>query len=310
MMAITGKKTGISRSLRMKSRILLGMIAGLILCGICTQASEPIKVFVSVAPQAYFVERIAGDKAEVHVMVNPGQDPHTYEPIPRQMAALSKAVIYFRIGITFENAWMQKIQAASPGMKVVDLRQGVPLLEMQCHEQGDHHDHHLPLPDDQAKDPHIWLSPSRVKIMAVTIYNALVENAPSQSDYFNSNLQQFLADLERTDQQIRTMLAPLKNRKFMVYHPAWGYFAADYNLVQIPIETAGKEPSARALTDLIAMAKAEKVKVVFVQKQFSKRSAEVMAREIGGRVVAMDPLEGDYLNNLIHTAGILAEALQ
>lgn len=256
-------------------------------------AERKLNITVSILPQKYFVERIGGEFVKVSVMVPPGNSPATYEPKPEQMKALAEADAYVSIGVPFEKAWLEKIQAANPKMKMVDTTQGI---ERQVTPKG-------------GFDPHIWLSPSLVKIQAQTIYNALVELDPAHKDAYQANLEAFLKDIDALDAEIRAILANTKTKKFIVFHPAWGYFARDYGLEMIPIEVGGQEPSAQELAKLIERAKAENIKVVFVQPEFSQEDAKTIAREIGGEVLAISPLSPDWLNNMKKVAKTFADVL-
>jgi zinc transport system substrate-binding protein len=260
------------------------------------ESKNKIKVFVSILPQAYFVERVGGERVDVSVLVGPGYSPATYEPTPRQMAELGKAKVYFRIGVPFENVWIMRISRANPRMNVIDTRHNVELRSMKAYHPHKAEEHH-PSPKEM-KDPHIWLSLRLVKIQAQNICHALISEDPAHKTYYEGNLEAFSHDLDRLDAAIKSVFKNLKTRKFMAFHPAWGYFAHDYGLEQIPVEVEGKEPSARGLADLIARANQEGIKVVFVQAQFSTRNAETVARAIGGRIVQIDPLAKDYLKNM------------
>ncbi|OEU51797.1 MAG: hypothetical protein BA871_04870 [Desulfuromonadales bacterium C00003096] len=258
---------------------------------------EKIKVFVSILPQAYFVERVGGDRVDVSVMVGPGQNPATYEPMPRQMVELSKAKLFFRIGVPFEDVWMDRISKTNPKMKVIDTRRGIKLLPMKTH----HHKapkQHTGLQKDGLKDPHIWTSIRLVKIQAQNICDALINLDQDNKGYYQDNLRAFIDDLNNLDAEIVESLKGIRARKFMVFHPAWGYFARDYGLDQIPIEIGGKEPGARELVNLIEEAKNDGIKIIFVQKQFSEKSAEALSAAIKGRIIQIDPLSRDYLNNM------------
>jgi zinc transport system substrate-binding protein len=258
---------------------------------------EKIKVFVSILPQAYFVERVGGDRVDVSVMVGPGQNPATYEPMPRQMVELSKAKLFFRIGVPFEDVWMDRISKTNPKMKVIDTRRGIKLLPMKTH----HHKapkQHTGLQKDGLKDPHIWTSIRLVKIQAQNICDALINLDQDNKGYYQDNLRAFIDDLNNLDAEIVESLKGIRARKFMVFHPAWGYFARDYGLDQIPIEIGGKEPGARELVNLIEEAKNDGIKIIFVQKQFSEKSAEALSAAIKGRIIQIDPLARDYLNNM------------
>lgn len=279
-------------------RLGLALLAfGLGLAGPALAA--PLQVFVSILPQKYFVEHIGGKQVAVAVMVQPGQSPETYEPTPRQMVALSLARLYFSIGVPFEDTWMRRIRDANPALRVVPMQRGIAQLPLGG-----------PGGELRGTDPHVWTSPQRVKIMAATIRDALVETDPAHRGDYESNYRLFIADLDALDRNIQAILAPAKGKPFLVFHPAWGYFAKDYGLRQIAIEAEGKEPGARALARVIDLGKRERVKVIFVQEQFSQRTAETVAAAIGARVVAVDPLAEDYPQNLLQVAHEFAASLK
>jgi zinc transport system substrate-binding protein len=251
---------------------------------------------VSILPQKYFVEQVGGAQVAVSVMVGPGQSPETYEPTPRQMTALSDARLYFSIGVPFEHIWMKRILAANPALRQVPMQRGIALLPLVGEPGG--------------TDPHVWTSPLRVRIMAASIRDALIEADPGHRGEFETNYRAFIAQLDALDREIRTILAPARGKSFMVFHPAWGYFAKDYGLHQIPIEAEGKEPGGRSLARVIDLGRRERIKVIFVQAQFSRRMAETMAAAIGAGVVAVDPLAENYPQNLQQVARAFAAALK
>lgn len=270
---------------------------------------EKIRVFVSILPQAYFVERVGGDRVDVSVMVGPGQSPATYEPMPRQMVELSKAKLFFRIGAPFEDVWMDRISKTNPKMKIINTRRGIKLLPMKTHYHKAPKQH-TGLHKDGLKDPHIWTSIRLVKIQAQNICDALINLDQDNKGYYQNNLRAFIDDLNTLDAEIVKNLKGIKTRKFMVFHPAWGYFARDYGLDQIPIEIGGKEPGARELANLIEEAKNDEIKIIFVQKQFSEKSAEAIAAAIKGRIIQIDPLAKDYLNNMKMIAETFRKVMQ
>jgi len=277
----------------------------------CGQRTTPeptgaLNVMVSILPQKYFVERIGGEYVSVNVMVQPGASPATYEPKPEQLAALSEAGAYVSIGVPFEQAWLDRIAAANPDMLIVDTTRGIERMPVAAHH---HHgeEHHEGEPENP--DPHIWLSPRLVKTQAQTIYEALVQLDPEHKGVYQANLEDFLADIDTLDADIRATLAGVKNRKFMVFHPSWGYFARDYDLEMIPVEVGGQEPSAAELAELIAEAREKGIQVIFAQPQFSTRAAETIAQEIGGEVLLLDPLAEDWLDNMRQVADTFAEVL-
>jgi zinc transport system substrate-binding protein len=273
-----------------------------------TSTAEKLQIMVSILPQKYFVERIGGEDVSVEVMVEPGASPATYEPKPQQLQALSEADAYVSIGVPFENAWMNRISAANREMLIVDTTQGIERMPMAAHIHGEEEEE-VHTDEESNPDPHIWLSPRLVKVQAQTIYKALVQLTPEQAATYQANLESFLADIEALDGELRESLSRLKQRKFMVFHPAWGYFARDYGLEMIPIEVGGTEPSATELAALIAEAKEENIKVIFAQPEFSTRNAKIIAQEIGGEVLLLDPLAPDWLENLRHVSRTLAQVL-
>jgi len=251
---------------------------------------EIIQVAVSILPQADFVERIGKDKVQVSVMIPPGASPATYEPAPGQLKDLSRAKMYVRIGhVPFEKIWMDRLKSANKDMKIVDSSQGIEII---------------------GKDPHIWLSPVLVKKQAEHIYKGLAEIDPENKEYYAQNKDKFIQELEKLHAEIKDTLSGIDGKKFMVFHPSWGYFALEYGLEQIPIEVEGKEPTAGDIIKLVEKAKANGVKVIFASPQFSTKSAEVIAREIGGKVVFADPLARDYITNMRAVAKTFARGLK
>lgn len=256
-------------------------------------ADQKLNFTVSILPQKYFVERVGGDLVNVNVMVLPGESPATYEPKPEQMTALAQADAYVSIGVPFEKAWLEKIQAANTKMKMVDTTQGI---ERKATADG-------------GFDPHIWLSPSLVKIQSETIYKALAELDPAHAADYKANFEAFVKDIDALDTNIRATLEKTETKKFIVFHPAWGYFARDYGLEMIPIEVGGQEPSAQELAGLIEKAKTENIKVVFVQPEFDQEEAATIAKEIGGKTLSIGALNPDWLGNLKSVAETFAAVL-
>lgn len=288
----------------------------MITCAKPIEKSEKLDIFVSVLPQKYFVERIAGDKANVRVMVLPGHSPTTYEPTPSQMKDISDADIYFRIGVPFEETWMKKLARLNPELFVVDTREGVPLRPMDSFitlQEKMHSGHDIENQDEydhsHQMDPHIWLSPELVKIQAQTICNTLQKFDHVNSDYYNENLQTFLEDLTSFQQYFNEHLSHLEHREFLVFHPSWGYLADEFGLMQIPIQIEGKSPTPKQLAEIIGFAQKENIRVVFVQAQFSTSAAQTVAQAIDGKVVPIDPLAEDYFENMKSIADTFREVL-
>lgn len=291
----------------MRKVTLLLLLAGL---AACRSAPEPgtgrLRVAVSVPPQAYFVERIGGGRVDVTVMIPPGYSEVDFPLTPRAAAALSQAQLYVAVGhpsFEYERQYIRPFLARLPRIRVVDMSRGVRPLEGGGHEHA-HGDVH------GGGDPHVWVAPETVRVAAGNIARGLEEIDPTHAAEYQANLQSFLAEIDRLDRDLRALLAgPPSSRTFMVYHPSWGYFAREYGLEQIAIEAEGKEPSAARLIQLIDRARHERVKVLFVQAGFPRKSAQVVADEIGGRLVPADPLERDWPANLRRVAAALHEAI-
>ncbi len=292
----------------MMRRVMLLLLFILLVhsAGICPSsgyAAEGMDVFVSILPQQYFVERIGGDRVNVSVMVLPGANPAVYEPKPGQMARMSGARIYFAVGVPFESVWLKKFASANPGMKIVHTEAGIQKIHMASHSHDAMHEpedirHHHGM-----TDPHVWTSPPLVKIMAKNIRDALSTVDPDNKPVYDANHEKFIREIEALDSRLRHLFSEIKPpREFMVFHPSWGYFAKTYGLKQIPVEVEGKDPKPAQLQKLIDRAVAGGIKVIFVQPQFSAKSARVLAGAIGGRVVYADPLAYDWAENLMQQA--------
>ncbi len=266
-------------------------------------------VTVSILPQKYFVEQITKDAVAINVMVQPGSSPHTYEPKPSQMKELASSDAYFSVGDGFEKAWLPKFQKTNPKITIVDTTKGIKKIEISGHHHHDDHKHDHKHEAGEL-DPHIWLDPILVKIQAKNIYDALIEIYPAQKEAFTKNFEAFMASIDELDKKISNSLQNIQSRKFIVFHPSFGYFAKRYNLEQIAIEVSGKEPKPAELSRIIKEAKEEKTKVIFVSPQFSQKSASQIAKEIGGKVVAIDPLAYQWSENLLTITSIFQTELK
>jgi zinc transport system substrate-binding protein len=297
-------------------RMSLTMAVALLVLGLAGPAQAKILAAVSIGPQAYILRQIAGDRADVLVMVPAGADAHTYEPKPRQLADLGRAAVYFGVGMDFEKAWLPRFAATNPKMAIVQTDAAIEKIPMTAHdheheaeeaggheadhEEGHHHEAGEP-------DPHVWLSPALAKVLAASMRDGLAAADPDGAAAYKAGYDRFAAACDALDADIRKMFAdlPAGEHKFMVFHPSWGYFARDYGLVQEPIEQLGREPGPKVLATLVREAKEDGVKVIFVQPQMSARQAEAIAQAIGGKVAALDPLAEDWPGNLLAAAKAL-----
>ncbi|MBM3307771.1 MAG: zinc ABC transporter substrate-binding protein [Candidatus Eisenbacteria bacterium] len=276
-----------------------------------TPERPALSTVAGIDPIAFVVERVGGPRVEVRVAVSAGQDPHTYEPTPAQMAALSGGRLYFRTGLPFEERLLGRIAEVAPQLAVVDVGRGVPRRRADdgAHRPGAHDDGADAGHDHGEADPHIWMSPRLMKTIAGTVCDALVEADPAGADEYRRRLEALLSDLDTLHAEIAAALAPLRGRSLYVFHDAFGYFADAYGLRQVAIETGGREPGPRRVAGIIESARRDGIRVIFVQPQFSTLSAQAIAREIGGAVVPFDPLARDYIASMRKAAGAVAAAL-
>ncbi len=290
--------------MEMKKISVLFMIFILIFmagCDIYTGKEENSKpvVAVTIVPQKTFIKAVAGDLVEVTDMIPAGNSPANYAPSPKEMRGLSQASIYFSIGVPAEQAnILPKINDINKNIKVVDLADRVDQV----------------YPDREfspgERDPHIWLSPKRVKVMIDIIAQELSGIDPENSGIYEKNAERYKKQLDKMDDYIEETLSSLKHRAFIVYHPAFGYFADDYNMEMIAVEEDGKEATARRLQQIIDVAKEKQIKVIFYQAEIDSQQSETLAQEIGGRTQKIEPLAEDYLENLASMADTFKDVLQ
>jgi zinc transport system substrate-binding protein len=296
------------------------ILAWLLCCVFPSAALAKVPVFVSILPQRYFVEQVGGEYVDVQVMVLPGASPTTYEPKPRQMAAITKAKIYFSIGVPFEAVWLEKIVASSKSLRVVPMDRGIQKQAMASfHSHGETEQHaggrtisHGTGETIQhaTPDPHVWLSPPLVILQARTILVALQDIDPENGSVYEENFRTFIMQILELDKELRRLLKPHHGQRFMVFHPAWGYFADTYHLEQIPVEMEGKTPKPAQLKALITNARKHRIKVLFLQPQASAKIAQQVAKEIGAQVAWADPLAMDWAENLRNMARKFQQAME
>jgi zinc transport system substrate-binding protein len=293
---------------------ILSAIAGILLLfwvvpsSQCQIEAEPLEIFVSIPPQAYLADRVGGTHVKVHILADKGQDPHTFEPTPRQIIELGHADFYFTTGLPFEQRLLEKIKNSNHQLTVIDVSQGITkrMMSPAHHEHAEgkgEASHRLGEPD-----PHIWLAPPLLKIMAENIADALIKAVPEDRRDFRQNLAGLEKDIDGVHDRIRKILRPFSGQTFLVFHPAFGYFGDTYGLQQKAVELEGKSPTPKHLAQFISEARAEKAKIIFVQPQFDPTSATVIAKAIGGAVVAMDSLAYDVLANLEQMAAKIEQS--
>jgi zinc transport system substrate-binding protein len=248
-------------------------------------------ISVSILPQKYFVDQIAGQLVQVNVLVPPGSGPHNYEVLPSQMKDLTRSKAWLQIGLlTFEDVWKTKFAEINKNLIIVNCADGIePLAGIQ----DDDHDH------SGAFDPHIWLAPAEVKRMAQNTLNVLKTSFPEHIPAFEENYNLFILKVDSISAKIQEQLAPLKNRNILIFHPALAYYARQFNLQQIPLELDGKEPSPKHMKDIVDLARKENIRIIFIQKEFDSENALQLSREIGGEVVVIDPLDYNWEKQML-----------
>lgn len=272
--------------------------------------AKPIVTFVSIPPQKWLVEKLSGDSIDVHVLVNKGQDPHTFEPTPKQIVSLSAASVYFTLDMSFEKVILDKLIQNNKNLKIIDTTAEVnkiPFSEHGEHHDDNHDDGHGS--HDETNDPHVWLSPINLKIMAQSTSKALIEMDSENKILYEEKLEYLLNELDVLHQDITSQLAPFEGSRIFVFHPSFGYFTDTYHLLQEAVEIEGKSPSPKQLSTLIGMAKEDKVKVIFTQPQFDPKSSQAIANAIQGEVVPLDPLAENVVDNIRTMANKVTKAL-
>jgi len=268
-----------------------------------------LHVAVTIAPQAWLVEAVGGERVEVATLVGPGESAETYQPTDAEVSRALAARVYFRIGAPAElGGWFGALER-SGRVRVVDLRRGLAPLPAGV-EAHDHGDGHGAGAGGAGGDPHVWLSPRRLAVQARTVAAALVELDPAGRSLYAGRLARVEALLAELDRDLAARLAPYRGRAFVVFHPSWEYFAADYGLEQVAVEREGKEPTDAELTRVLAAARRLGVRTVFVQPQLPGRSAAAVARAVGARLETLDPLAADVPANLRAVAERLARSFE
>lgn len=291
-----------------------------------TKVEAGINVAVSILPQKAFVEAVAGDKVNVVTMIPPGASPSNYQPTAKQMQQLSDADIYFTIDVPAEKSFITpKLGDLNKDIRIIDLFDEVAkeyeprsfdteqdqLPQEEHNHDGDnseenneideHEDH-----EHKGLDPHIWMSPKRVKVMVDAIADTFSQIDPSNAQYYKNNADNYKSQLDDLDTYIKTKLNEAKGQPFIIYHPSLGYFADDYGLEMIAIEVSGKEANAKEIEKVIDYAKDKNIHIIFYQAEFSSKQAEIIADEIDGTVIKVDLLTENYIDNMKAIADSMA----
>ena len=258
--------------------------------------AEQLSLFVSVPPLQYLAAEVGGEAVSVESIVPPGHNPVNYDPTPKQLQRFADADIYIRSGVPFEQVWMTRLKALNPNMLIVDARSNLPVASVA----------HTHSPGEQDLDPHVWTSPLNAIAISRKILQVLLKAAPQHEEQFRLNQQQLEQHLEKLHHMIEERLSPFAGRSFLVFHPAWGYFAKTYGLRQIAIEHQGKEPGPKQLVSVIETARKQQIAFLLVQQQFSGNTAKVVAAELGVKLIRTDPLAYDLDASLQQIATAIA----
>ena len=259
-----------------------------------SENEKPI-IAVSIVPEATFAQAVCGELAEVITMIPPGSSPETYEPTPIEIEKFSKSDLYFTIGVPTEEA---NILPNAGNIPIIKLEKKVSeVYPDRTFESGE-------------RDPHIWLSPKRAKVMVQTIADEMIKIDAKNKDTYQKNADNYISQLDDLDKEISSALEGVKNKSFIVYHPAFGYLADDYGLTMLALEEEGKESTPQHLQEMIDYAKEKNIKVLFYQEEIDSSQSEAFAEELDGKTIQLSPLAADYINNLKNMANTMVEAMQ
>ncbi len=266
-----------------------------------------LDIYVSIPPQKWLAEQIAGDRATISILLEKSQDPHTFEPTPRKIAGLSEAKLYFTIGMSFERHLTKKLEQADSGLDIVDSSQGIARRAVEGHDHAQSAEEHAS--SAGGPDPHIWLSPVNLIAIARNMTDSMAAADTANRDFYVQNLSVLERQLHDLHEKIKAKLAGYKDGRFFVFHPAFGYFADAYDLHQVAVEIEGKSPSPKQLFKIVSQARSENIRVLFIQPQFDPNSAKAVAQAIDGRVVALDPLAENVIVNIETMADAIVDSL-
>lgn len=261
--------------------------------------SSERKIFTTLIPQKWVVDRIVGERFEVVAVVGKGKDPHTFEISPSLLREIGKASVYFSFGFTdAEMNLIKRLKKTFPNLKIVDISKGVKKERIENH----HHHHHGDY------DPHIWLSPLNMKIVASNVLDEIIKIDPEAKEFYTENYGKLIEELDKLHSEIQQILSPVRGKKFLVFHSAFKYFEREYGVIEVSIEREGKEPSPRELAKIISEAKKDNIKVIFAQPAFPSSSVKVIADEIKAKIIEFDHLDYNYIENLKKFAILIREA--
>ncbi len=279
-------------SLKMIFKLKLLVCFLFLLLSTTANAVEPVQVFVSIPPQEFLVKRIGQDHVAVKVLLKPGDSPETFDPGLKKISGLNNAQLYFRIGVAFEKKWVRSLENNSSNTKVVNCCEDIIQKK------------------SMSLDNHVWTSPRNALLLSTRIREELIKVDPMNARDYEKNYSDLVIELQQLDDEINAQLNKRRTDYFVISHGALGHFANDYGLVQLSLETQGKEMGAKSLVNLVKHARKENIQTMFIQKQHKSAAAIAFANEIGASIIEVDPLHGDYIANLQSITNLVAKAMQ
>ena len=271
--------------------------------------ANEISVAVPLSPYAKIAKEIAKEKAEVLTLIPENSDPHTFEPKPKILKQFSASSIYFTDG-AFDKNWLSRFLSVNKNVKVVPLTEGILFNKMEHrhhHAEQKHTEEH-----EEAFDPHLWTSFENIKIIARNILNALTTFDSENKTYYEKNYSEYLKKINSLSEKVQKIISklPENKKKFMVFHPSFGYLAKEYHLKEICIEIEGKEVKPKDLEHLIQEAKKESIETIFIMPQFSKRAAASIAKSLNANIVEINPLAYEFENQIEFLITSIAKSIK
>ncbi|MFO7887150.1 MAG: zinc ABC transporter substrate-binding protein [Eubacteriales bacterium] len=276
------------------------------------ESNNSLNVIVSIEPQRTFVKKVTGELANINVVIPEGYSPANYQPSPKEIQDISSGEVYFSIGVESEKSFiLPKLGDLNKEIELIDLQKKVikkhEVLHIDDQDQDEDHGHGH---EEGEIDPHIWLSPKRVITIVEIVRDYMIENDEANKKEYNENASEYIKELNNLNEDLVDTFKGLENKAFIIYHPAFSYFASDYGLEMITIEEDGKEATAKRIQKVVDFALENDIKVIFYQNEFDSSQANIIANEIDGEVVEVAPLSGNYIENMYKIRDKFAEVLK
>ena len=274
------------------------------------ESNNKLNVIVSIEPQRTFVKKVTGELADINVVIPEGYSPANYQPSPKEIQNISSGEVYFSIGVESEKSFiLPKLEDLNKEIEFIDLQKKVMEKYEALHIDEDDNDHDHDHEEGEI-DPHIWLSPKRVVTIVEVVRDYMIENDEVNKEEYNENAKKYIQELNKLNEDLVDTFKELETKAFIIYHPAFSYFASDYGLQMVTIEEDGKEATAKRIQKVVDFAIENDIKVVFYQNEFDNSQANIIANEIDGEVVEVAPLSGNYIENMYQIRDKFAEVLE